>query len=224
MGNARSIADFKPGSLGSLATKSAVGAAEITDDSVGSAEIAASAVGSSEIADGAVGTTKLANGAITPAKMSQPLTRGTAVATTSGTEKDFPNIPNWVKRITLVFNQVSLNASDSIAVRIGSSGTPVATGYVTAYGVISGSTPNNNNITTGFFVPVVLSSANGNFTLTLVNIDGNTWIASGTGQYANAAAFTSGSVTLSGTLDIVRITSVGGTAAFDNGSVNILYE
>jgi hypothetical protein len=33
-----------------------------------------------------------------------------------------------------------------------------------------------------------------------------------------------GSVTLSGTLDRVRITTVGGTDTFDAGSINIMYE
>jgi hypothetical protein len=35
---------------------------------------------------------------------------------------------------------------------------------------------------------------------------------------------TGGSVTLSGTLDRVRITTVSGTDTFDAGSINILYE
>ena len=34
----------------------------------------------------------------------------------------------------------------------------------------------------------------------------------------------SGTVTLSGTLDRVRITTVNGTDTFDAGSINILYE
>jgi len=33
-----------------------------------------------------------------------------------------------------------------------------------------------------------------------------------------------GSITLSGTLDRVRITTVNGTDTFDAGSINILYE
>ena len=37
-----------------------------------------------------------ADGSITPAKLSQPLTLATAVATTSGTAVDFTSIPSWV--------------------------------------------------------------------------------------------------------------------------------
>jgi hypothetical protein len=41
---------------------------------------------------------------------------------------------------------------------------------------------------------------------------------------ANSAASSAGAVTLSGTLDRVRITTVNGTDTFDAGSINILYE
>lgn len=204
MSNARNLATHAQVTLGGLASKSAVGSAEITD--------------------GAVATVDLADASVTPAKLSQPLTRGTAVAATSGTSIDFTSIPSWVKRIAVVLNQVSLSASDSILVRIGSGGTPASTGYVTAYGVISGTSPNNNNSTAGFIIPAGLNSVNSNFILTLVNIEGNTWVASGTGQYGTAASYASGSVTLSGLLNILRVTSSGGTATFDAGSINILYE
>lgn len=45
------------------------------------------------------------------------------------------------------------------------------------------------------------------------------------GDQANTeGAFSAGAVTLSGTLDRVRITTVNGTDTFDAGSINILYE
>jgi len=46
-----------------------------------------------------------------------PIVSGTAV-TASGTSVDFTGIPSWVKRITVVFNGTSLNASGSIIVQI----------------------------------------------------------------------------------------------------------
>ncbi len=48
---------------------------------------------------------------------------------------------------------------------------------------------------------------------------GNT-VASGSGDATQSA----GSITLGGTLDRVRITTVNGTDTFDAGSINILYE
>jgi hypothetical protein len=41
---------------------------------------------------------------------------------------------------------------------------------------------------------------------------------------ATRALFGSGNVTLGGTLDRLRVTTVGGTDTFDAGSINIIYE
>jgi hypothetical protein len=61
--------------------------------------------------------------------------------------------------------------------------------------------------------------------LSLVNIDGFTWIASGTFDDGTAfAGVAQGAKALSATLDRVRITTVNGTDTFDAGNVNIIYE
>jgi len=39
-----------------------------------------------------------------------------------------------------------------------------------------------------------------------------------------ANGFQAGSVSLAGALDIVRITTVNGTDAFDAGAINVMYE
>jgi hypothetical protein len=41
---------------------------------------------------------------------------------------------------------------------------------------------------------------------------------------STASNFLNGSVSLSGTLDRVNITTVGGTDTFDAGTINIMYE
>jgi hypothetical protein len=46
-----------------------------------------------------IGTGGLAASSVTPALLAQPLTSGTAVASTSGTAIDFTGIPSWVKRL-----------------------------------------------------------------------------------------------------------------------------
>jgi hypothetical protein len=57
------------------------------------------------------------------------------------------------------------------------------------------------------------------------NLAANTWIAAGLLTSDNPAIlWTGGNVSLSGTLDRVRITTVNGTDTFDAGSINILYE
>jgi hypothetical protein len=58
-------------------------------------------------------------------------------------------------------------------------------------------------------------------------ISSNNYLQSHSGGISSSGAYPmngGGSVTLSGTLDRVRITTVGGTDTFDAGSINILYE
>jgi hypothetical protein len=51
------------------------------------------------------------------------------------------------------------------------------------------------------------------------------WVSSHTyRQLSTNALFGGGTVTLGGTLDRVRITTVNGTDTFDAGTINILYE
>jgi hypothetical protein len=157
--------------------------------------------------------------------VAQP-TLGTAVNTTSGTAIDFTGIPSWVKKITLVFNGVSTNGTSNPLVQIGS-GAVQTTGYVGASSNLAGAALTSSNYTTGFGIRVsdqavaILSGA-----LTLTLISSGVWIASGSFARSDTAStgVTGGSVTLSGTLDRLRLTTVNGTDTFDAGSVNILYE
>jgi hypothetical protein len=165
--------------------------------------------------------------AVTPAKMSQKLTSGTAVASTSGTSIDFTSIPSWVKRITVMFNGVSLSNTDSLTVQIGTGGTPTTSGYTGTSTRLQASALTTNAYSgTGFETIVVGVAANlatGNLVIT--NLTGNTWTCTGilAGTATNLQDTTAGVVTLAGVLNIVRVTSTG-TATFDAGSINILYE
>ena len=157
---------------------------------------------------------------ITPSQLSQPFTRGTSVATTSGTAIDFTGIPSWVKRITMLLNGVSTSGINGLQIQIGS-GSITASGYLGAtFGFVGA------NFSTGV-VDGSSSAANlRHGSIVFHNISGNTWVASGILALSNAAfaAYLAGSVPLSGTLDRIRLTTVGGTDTFDAGSVNIFYE
>jgi hypothetical protein len=63
--------------------------------------------------------------------------------------------------------------------------------------------------------------------LTLTNISGNTWVASGslfrTSASTVAAFYPGSSKTTSGVLDRVQVV-LDSTGAFDAGTINILYE
>lgn len=145
------------------------------------------------------------------------------VKTATGTSVDFTGIPSWVKRITVMFQGVSSNGSSNFLIQIGA-GSVTSSGYL---GAGSNSAIGTVNFTAGFGtnLPNTASSVT-HGALTLFNLNSNSWVASGTFARSDAAGngTTTGSITLGGTLDRVRITTVNGTDAFDAGSINILYE
>jgi len=149
-----------------------------------------------------------------------PVTRETAIATTSGTTATFTGIPSWVKRITVVFNQISVDSSDNFIVQIGTSGGLLTSGYVSR----SSSAGSNATSTAGFVVRVQTTTGNVSGIMTLVNVSGNIWISShAVDKGTNDCPVGGGVATLSGVLTQVRLTTELGVN-FDNGSVNILYE
>jgi hypothetical protein len=154
-----------------------------------------------------------------------PIVSGTAV-TASGTSVDFTNIPSWVKRITVMFDGVSVSGTSPIQVQIGDSGGLEITGYSGAVVQHASSANNTTSFSAGFQIAQTGLAAGIEYGfLTLVNVTGNTWCAGGTinlsGQAMNSVA---GAKTLSGTLTQVSITTVGGANTFDAGTINILYE
>ena len=178
--------------------------------------------------DNSVLTADIANAAVTPAKLSQPFTLGTVVATTSGTAIDFTGVPAWAKRITVMLNGVSTNGTSNIIVQLGTAGSFETTGYD------GGSWQANTTITaysTGFMLGNSnAAAANVKETLVINLFDPatNTYVAFGTGAVNSAnggnAHIQGGSKALSGALTRIRITTVNGTDAFDLGSANLLIE
>jgi hypothetical protein len=153
------------------------------------------------------------------------LQTGTAVASTSGTSINFTSIPSWVRRITVMLNGVSLSGTSHILAQIGSSGTPVTTGYVSASALSIGTNQVLSVSSTAGFIAYAGGAANVFIgALTLLNVSGNSWVETQGGTLASYGASGGGNVTLSGTLDIVRITTVNGTDTFDAGTINIIYE
>jgi hypothetical protein len=156
------------------------------------------------------------------------LVSGTAVASTSGTSIDFTSIPAGVRRVTVLGQGVSTNGTSAIIWRVGS-GSIVSTGYqstLTSFAASSSSTVNSTN-TTAFDINNGSAAAGiYNFKCTIELLGSNIYIATAlVGRADGAAGFQeTGAITLSGALDRVRITTVGGTDTFDAGSINILYE
>ena len=165
------------------------------------------------------------SGAVVSSMASSVLTSGTAQNSTSGTSIDFTGIPAWAKRITVMLNGVSTNGTSVVQVQLGS-GSPTTTGYLTGATLITGTSANSASYTSGFgtYSNATVDTRIGHMIIT--NISGNIWICSGIINISGSTNTIqlSGNVTLSGTLDRVRITTVNGTDTFDAGSINIMYE
>jgi len=173
------------------------------------------------------GVTAIGSAKVTPTMLTQPLTLATSQATTSGTSIDFTGIPSWAKRITVMLNGVSTNGTSDLLLRVGA-GSFSTSGYAsTASAGVSGGQFNNR--TDGFLLtyPSVVDACVFKGVMTFLGMGSNVWVQSGNvsdsvSQAVNSGS--SGSITLGGTLDRIRLTTVNGTDTFDAGEVNIMYE
>jgi hypothetical protein len=148
----------------------------------------------------------------------------TAQNTTSGTSIDFTGIPSWVKRVTVMFNGVSTNGTSNPLIQLGTSSGITSTGYLAG----SAESTNRTSYTTGFGFKAEAAANLIYGQCVICNISGNSWVAAHNVMIQQGGIYYqilgTGSVTLSATLDRVRITTVNGTDTFDAGSINILYE
>ena len=162
----------------------------------------------------------------TPVMGASVITSGTAVASTSGTAINFTGIPSWVKRITVMFNGVSTNGASFVQVQIGA-GSVTTSGYVASSSMVYGTNSCLATTATSGFVTWANGASDlrsGHFIIT--NVSSNIWVASGVlnAYSGDGVSMSAGTVTLGGTLDRIRITTVNGSDTFDAGSINILYE
>jgi hypothetical protein len=157
------------------------------------------------------------------------LVSGTAVASTSGTSIDFTLIPSWVKRITVMFSEVSLAAAGTVRIRVGTSSGLVTTGYTG--GIVTNTlapaiTMTNLNASPEGMAGFSTTAATATITTQYIisNLSGNIWVCTGMAYRFGDGIFqnSAGGITLSGTLD--RVSVVATTSSFDAGSINILYE
>ena len=147
----------------------------------------------------------------------------------SGTSVDFTGIPSGTKRIVVQFFGVSQDSAGTyIIIQLGDSGGFETSGYL---GSVSGLTSaiTTENITAG--CPVTRSTGaagviHGSITLTLEDSTAFTWVSMGVLAHSNIAAtiVSAGSKSLSAELTQIRITTVAGSAQFDAGAFNILYD
>jgi len=165
--------------------------------------------------------------AVTPTKLAQPLTLATAQAATSGTSIDFTGIPSWVKRITVMFDQISGSGASELLIRLGDSGGFETSGYLTASSIFGVSSVATTQFTAGFGITLGGTTAKiWQGAIRFTKLTSNVWVAEGSLGRSDAVnvATIAGSKTLSAELTGIRITHANGTDTFDNGTVNVLYE
>lgn len=162
--------------------------------------------------------------AVTPAGLvAAKIVQGTSVAA-SGTAVDFTGIPSWVKRVTVMLSGVSTNGTSNPQIQLGTSGGVANTGYKSTSSIIAGGVSTQAN-TTGFALRSTVAADLLSGHVTLQRLSGNIWTAVGLVNDGGATTITlAGTVTLSGELDRIRLTTVNGTDTFDAGTVNIAWE
>jgi hypothetical protein len=121
-----------------------------------------------------------------------------------------------------MFSGVSTNGTSNPLIQIGA-GSVTSSGYTARGSYITGTSVSETTFTAGF--GIFGATATNTYTghLVLTNVSGNIWVCSSVIGGA-ATWFSTGVVTLGGTLDRVRITTVNGTDTFDAGTINIMWE
>lgn len=152
----------------------------------------------------------------------------TEQATTSGATIDFTSIPNWVKKITVMFVGVSTTGTSQLILQIGDSGGIETSGYLGGGTDLTAGVNTTTN-TDGFLVTRTTTAASvwhGAAVLNLEDSSDFTWVCTGVLARSDAAAVDvcAGTKALSAALDRIRITTAGGAETFDAGAINILYE
>jgi hypothetical protein len=129
-----------------------------------------------------------------------------------------------------MFNGVSTNGTNNFQIQIGTGGTPTISGYSAQTTGIASSSGATSSSAVGFPSYHNVATYAWSGIVTLSNVSGNIWVASGLLGNATTTPLTSmisGTITLAGVLDNIRIiASATGSPAdtFDAGSVNIMYE
>lgn len=161
------------------------------------------------------------------AKLQLAPTLGPASATTSGTTATLSStINSATKMIVLTFENVSTSGTSNPIIQLGDSGGFEITGYsgLAVLGATGVSPVNAAYAGSGYQISSALAANTLNGVLVLWRYPGvNLWQITGELFSGTTSYRTTGTKTLSDVLTSIRITTVGGTDTFDNGSIGQLY-
>ena len=146
-------------------------------------------------------------------------------ATTSGTAVEITGVPSWARRVTIYLDSISTNGTSNLMIQIGDSGGAESSGYLGS-GEVSTTAV---NFTTGFGLTGATAAASvcsGVAVLDCMDAASNKWLFTSQVGYSNTNSIGRGAgiKALTGTLDRVRITTVGGADTFDAGGMKIAWE
>jgi len=145
--------------------------------------------------------------------------------TATGSSVEFTGIPSWVKRITVMFYDLSTTSTNAPRVQLGTSGSYETSGYSNGATSVSGSPvfSGGTNLDGFLLAGQVAVGTELSGTLVLVNITGNVWVATLNGSNEASFALSGGGFkSLGGVL--TRLQLIPSLGTFDLGSINILYE
>jgi hypothetical protein len=153
---------------------------------------------------------------------------GVSITLTNQTAPDFTSIPPWVKRITLMFQNVSASSTGVPLIQLGTGSTTYTTsGYVcTSTRLQDSAAVSVSTSTSGFTINSILAGNTLSGSLVITNLTSNVWTVQGAlsnTTTTNYVFVTAGHVSLGAALTAVRL-YIDGTQFFDGGSINILYE
>lgn len=156
------------------------------------------------------------------------LTLGTATAFNSAATYAITSLPAGITEININFQGVTFNATSNIIFQIGdASGGLKTSGYLGAGTLTNAGATSGSNFTAGFGIVGSAAASVQHGTLRLLLVDAANFIWSATGVFglsnATLTAATGGSVTLAAALDRITVTTVGGTAVWSAGKINISY-
>ena len=149
------------------------------------------------------------------------------VATNSGTEAAFTNIPSTAKKITVAIHNFGYaGANDELIMEVGDSTGYATGGYQSSYDNRDNG-PDGQSRTNAYGLSD--DTNNGieqNITVELVNVTGNSWTISHTGGTSDSNGSVihgGGSISLTNALDRLRIKTANGRT-LDHGHVTVYYE
>lgn len=142
----------------------------------------------------------------------------------AGTNVTWSTIPTWVKRVTVMWADISTNGTSGIGIQIGPSAGLETSGYNFVLSV-------SPTASTTHFLAVNSAATAGVYhgmaVLTLLSTSGNQWVCTTSTGRTDVLGYFAGAGTKSisgGSLSQLSFKTLNGTDTFDAGSVNLFYE